>query len=67
MFNEVNQEKNFNETAFARFEERMRIIRVVKEILVKFPEQFPSRKRYRIAKEVCNILYKEIDDKFGML
>lgn len=56
-----------NKLAYARFEERARITSVLKAIIVKFPEQFHSRKRHRIATEICNLLYKEIEDRFGLI
>lgn len=65
MYQENNSE--INKLAYARFEERTRITSALKSILVKFPEQFPSRKRHRIATEICNLLYKEIDDRFGLI
>lgn len=61
-----NKHPDFNELAYARFEERNRIMAIMKSILIKFPEQFQSRKRHRIATEISNLLYKEIEDKFGL-
>ena len=55
-----------NEIAYAQFEERNRIMLIMKSILLKFPEQFQSRKRHRIATDISNLLYKEIEDKFGL-
>lgn len=55
-----------NTLAYAKFEERHRIMSHLKSILVTFPEQFHSRKRHRIATEICNLLYKEIEDRFGL-
>lgn len=66
MFTDIEQYNHFNELAYARFEERKRVTSVIKSILIQFPEQFSSRKRHRIATEVCNILYKEIEDKFDL-
>jgi len=57
---------NFSDVAYIRFQERNRIISNMKSILKNFPEQFPSRKRYRIATDICNLLYKEIEDRFGL-
>lgn len=67
MLIDIDKYKSHNEIAFARFEERKRIVLIVKSILIKFPDQFTSRKRHRIATEVCNTLYKEIEDKFGLI
>ena len=61
-----DKQPDFNELAYARFEERNRIMLIMKSILLKFPEQFQSRKRHRIANDISNILYKEIEDKFGL-
>jgi hypothetical protein len=65
----INFDKHpeLNEIAYARFEERTRIMSIMKSILLKFPEQFQSRKRHRIATDISNLLYKEIEDKFGLL
>lgn len=62
-----DNQPDLNELAYARFEERNRIIAIMKSILIKFPEQFQSRKRHRIATEISNLLYKEIEDKFGLI
>lgn len=62
-----DNQPDFNELAYARFEERNRIMANLKSILIKFPEQFHSRKRHRIATEISNLLYKEIEDKFGLI
>lgn len=51
---------SINDIAYIRFEERNRIISNMKSILKNFPEQFHSRKRYRIATDICNLLKKEI-------
>lgn len=57
---------SIDDIAYIRFEERNRIISTMKSILKNFPEQFHSRKRYRIATDICNLLYKEIGDRFGL-
>lgn len=58
--------QDLNEIAYARYQERKRIISLAKSILVKFPKQFSNRKRNRIATQVCDILYKEIEDTFSL-
>ncbi len=64
----MNHDNNlsFDDIAYVRFEERNRIISTMKSILKNFPEQFHSRKRYKIATDICNLLYKEIEDRFGL-
>lgn len=62
----TNDISNMNEIAFARFEERRRVASFVKSIIVKFPEQFSSRRKQKIANDVCNILYKELEDIFRL-
>lgn len=61
-----DNQPDFNELAYARFEERNRIMAIMKSILIKYPDKFQSRKRHRIATDICNLLYKEIEDKFGL-
>jgi len=61
-----HEELEINELAYAKFEERHRIIALLRSILIKFPEQFHSRKRHRIATDISNLLYKEIEDRFGL-
>lgn len=58
---------DFGEIAHAKYEERKRIISIAHSIISKFPEQFSSRRKNKIATEVCSILYKEIEDKFSLL
>ena len=57
----------FGEIAHAKYEERKRIISLAHLIISKFPEQFSSRRKNKIATEVCSILYKEIEEKFNLL
>ncbi len=61
-----SEHSEINTLAYAKFEERHRIMATLKSILITFPEQFHSRKRYRIATDICNLLYKEIEDRFGL-
>ena len=62
-----DNQPDFNELAYARFEERNRIMLIIKSILINYPDKFQSRKRHRIATEISNLLYKEIEDKFGLI
>jgi len=63
----INSERtDLDNLAYAKFEERHRIIGMLKSILINFPKQFHSRKRHRIATDICNLLYKEIEDRFGL-
>lgn len=57
---------DFGEIAHARYMERRRLISFAYSIISKFPEQFTSsKKKYKIATEICNKFYKEIYDKFN--
>lgn len=57
---------DFGEIAHAKYEERKRILSIAYSIISKFPEQFSSRRKNKVATEVCNFLYKEIEDKFSL-
>lgn len=66
MFTFNDSDLSIDDIAYIRFEERNRIISNMKSILKNFPEQFHSRKRHRIATDICSLLYKEIEDRFGL-
>lgn len=58
---------DFGEIAYAKYQERKRIISMVNSVISKFPEQFLSKKKNNIATLVCKKLFEEVNDKFNLI
>lgn len=59
---------DYGEIAYAKYEERKRLIKIAHILIENFPKQFVGHsKRHKAAVEVCNKLYKEIDGTFRLI
>lgn len=66
IFSPTNND-TIEEIAFAKFQERKRLLLIINSILKDFPNHCTSRKRHKIAIQLCNKLYEEVTNQFGLL
>lgn len=59
---------DLGEIAHARYGERKRIISIASLLASKFPEQYrSSKKKYKIAVQLCNKFSEEVNNKFNLI